>query len=427
MPTNPQRPEVDDPRVLALAKARQQIAYESPFNFVCPPWDGLSEQERHLSLLDARNYLCAAIDAGLVPAVVSSPPATDRATLRDRVAEAIASCPGRELSPNPCRCPCYGCKHHCAAHDPSSVADMPAAWIDGHPQLEAIASAVYERCETGDGGIVHDDPRNIAVAALKGLLGPGDRDDARPEPIVTVHAAPDLSPAAAEALSALADVAKQQMACDFEHPHPEHPCGRRLPDTETQDASTAPLAAGLPLVQGACPACHSASLFLGNGGYVTCSQAACPEPDAATSVLERRTVTLSPPEGPEYTPCLCGHIEPEHEADRGACLTCDCEAYRPCTCASAGDAFVPAGHYTDCPQADHPAGGAGGVADETGEGGDRLVAHVLATGTDLHCLRCAPPPYGDIWAPVIADELEDGGVCVRCGVDVLIPQEERRG
>jgi hypothetical protein len=32
----------------------------------------------------------------------------------------FASCPGRELVPNPCRCPCYGCKHHCSAHDPDS-------------------------------------------------------------------------------------------------------------------------------------------------------------------------------------------------------------------------------------------------------------------------------------------------------------------
>lgn len=54
--------------------------------------------------------------------------------------------------------------------------------------------------------------------------------------------------------------------------------------------------------------------------------------------------------------------------------------------------------------------------------GARIVAHVLATHTDLHCLNCAPPPLGDIWTPVTADELDDGGVCARCGADVLIPQ-----
>lgn len=32
--------------------------------------------------------------------------------------EAEASCPGYEKNPNPCRCPCYGCRHHCSAHNP---------------------------------------------------------------------------------------------------------------------------------------------------------------------------------------------------------------------------------------------------------------------------------------------------------------------
>ncbi|MFI1371312.1 hypothetical protein ACH4UY_04780 [Streptomyces longwoodensis] len=40
-----------------------------------------------------------------------------------------------------------------------------AEWVEGDPLMQAIASAVYERCETGDGGIVHDDPRNIAAVA----------------------------------------------------------------------------------------------------------------------------------------------------------------------------------------------------------------------------------------------------------------------
>lgn len=47
----------------------------------------------------------------------------------------------------------------------------PPAWIDGHPLMEAIAAAVYEHCTTGDGGTVHDDPRNIAAAAVTALRG----------------------------------------------------------------------------------------------------------------------------------------------------------------------------------------------------------------------------------------------------------------
>lgn len=52
-----------------------------------------------------------------------------------------------------------------------------------------------------------------------------------------------------------------------------------------QPASTAPLAAGLPHVQGRCPACGTAGLFLGDGGYITCSLIDCPQPDAATEVI----------------------------------------------------------------------------------------------------------------------------------------------
>lgn len=43
-----------------------------------------------------------------------------------------------------------------------------------------------------------------------------------------------------------------------------------------------------PNVQGYCPACRGASLFLGAGGYVTCARLECPEPDAATRVLEQK-------------------------------------------------------------------------------------------------------------------------------------------
>ena len=55
--------------------------------------------------------------------------------------------------------------------------------------------------------------------------------------------------------------------------------------------------------------------------------------------------------------------------------------------------------------------------------GPRIVAYVLADRTELHCLCCTPTPAGDIWTPVTADELHDGGVCSQCGVDVLIPQD----
>lgn len=67
------------------------------------------------------------------------------------------------------------------------------------------------------------------------------------------------------------------------------------PATPTLPASTAPFAAGLPLVQGHCPSCGTAGLFLGDGGYVTCSLAACPEPDAVSTTLG---TTAPPPSAP---------------------------------------------------------------------------------------------------------------------------------
>lgn len=40
-------------------------------------------------------------------------------------------------------------------------------------------------------------------------------------------------------------------------------------------------------IKGHCPACNRAGLFVGEGGYVTCSHLACPEPDAASTLLEK--------------------------------------------------------------------------------------------------------------------------------------------
>ena len=71
---------------------------------------------------------------------------------------------------------------------------------------------------------------------------------------------------------------------------------REQPAPTEVPASTAPLAAGLPLVKGNCPACKRAELFLGTGGYPTCSNADCPEPDAATTVLEQYAAEAHPPQ-----------------------------------------------------------------------------------------------------------------------------------
>lgn len=41
-------------------------------------------------------------------------------------------------------------------------------------------------------------------------------------------------------------------------------------------------------IRGHCPACGWASLFVGEGGYLTCSRLECPQPDAAHRILADR-------------------------------------------------------------------------------------------------------------------------------------------
>ena len=47
-----------------------------------------------------------------------------------------------------------------------------------------------------------------------------------------------------------------------------------------------------PRVQGYCPACRAASLFLGDGGHVTCSRIDCHNPCAADDLLHSPTSPL---------------------------------------------------------------------------------------------------------------------------------------
>jgi hypothetical protein len=48
---------------------------------------------------------------------------------------------------------------------PPDAPELPAAWVDGDPLMEAIAAAVWEHCETDGLSLVIDDPRNIAATA----------------------------------------------------------------------------------------------------------------------------------------------------------------------------------------------------------------------------------------------------------------------
>ncbi|MGW2169159.1 hypothetical protein ACWC1C_01350 [Streptomyces sp. NPDC001705] len=66
----------------------------------------------------------------------------------------------------------------------------------------------------------------------------------------------------------------------------------------------------------------------------TCGQTACESElcacDCAPCPVDHASEELPPPEGPEYTPCVCGHIEPEHSAALfRTCNKCGCLRYRP--------------------------------------------------------------------------------------------------
>lgn len=57
-----------------------------------------------------------------------------------------------------------------------------------------------------------------------------------------------------------------------------------------------------PKVAGYCPACGGNSLFLGSGGYVTCSRLDCPNPTAASDIIaDRETEHIVTLTGGEFT------------------------------------------------------------------------------------------------------------------------------
>lgn len=165
------RPEADDPRVLALAKARQQLAHENPFNAVCPPWEGLSEQEQHLSLLNARSYLHAALKAGLAPAAVPVPPPTDQTALRDRIAKVLA---GAALKPP---------FPHCLAMADAVLAVLPELTDRAAVLREAADHLARQADELWAPGTTAHTVMHANADELRQLVDAAPTAEARPEPL----------------------------------------------------------------------------------------------------------------------------------------------------------------------------------------------------------------------------------------------------
>jgi len=86
---------------------------------------------------------------------------------------------------------------------------------------------------------------------------------------------------------------------------------------------------------------------------------------AARTLLNRADETQQPEAcGPAPDQCdaeagePCANHEREQAHAEGEHCFCGPECDKACTCAVAGDAFVPLGHYADCPQSTQPAVGA---------------------------------------------------------------------
>ncbi|XCM28911.1 hypothetical protein ABXI76_05500 [Streptomyces parvus] len=104
-----------------------------------------------------------------------------------------ASCPGYETSPNPCRCPCYGCKHHCSAHQPPAAppapADRAAGLREGARALISRQVETEERERAAHGDLDHETV----------LMGEAVRDAAKHLVRLAADAAAGVQPLTSEA------------------------------------------------------------------------------------------------------------------------------------------------------------------------------------------------------------------------------------
>jgi hypothetical protein len=328
----------------------------------------------------------------------------------------VASCSGYETSPNLCRCPCYGCKHHCSAHDPEEVPDAePAATQAALRQPAYDAVFAWLRKQPVDFLPVTVVGRNAMIwhavhAALDAVL-PADsgRADTLREAAERVarHLAAkdhpsiywiDLTESAQAAYLADADAILAVLGqveddegmsgpCDcgegaVHYTDAECPAERRRMAAEpaaTDSASDRRVYAWAQTIDTAdrgqtvhIPGVH----HTGHGpekAAVTVSRADIPvllamladtEPAATTAADTGGGCGPAPDQCDAEAGEPCANHEREQAHTEGERCFCGPECDKACTCGSAGDAFVPLGHYRDCPAADvEPAAGlpAGGT------------------------------------------------------------------
>jgi hypothetical protein len=111
--------------------------------------------------------------------------------------------------------------------------------------------------------------------------------------------------------------------CKCGHIRFRHPEGRCLANCDCQEYSP-PGAEDVPLPE---PEEEPPCIWHGDGSRCE-DVSTCGRFHAQEQPVKR--AELPPPEGPEYTPCGCGHIEPEHDLQALLCYgdRCKCRRYQ---------------------------------------------------------------------------------------------------
>jgi hypothetical protein len=270
---------------------------------------------------------------------------------------------------------------------PPDAPELPAAWVDGDPLMEAIAAAVWEHCETDGLSLVIDDPRNIAATAAAVARA----SSSAPVEFELRGTAEIRAAAFDEAANALAALGPEDSLVSGAQAWVEavetlrRLAGEARDERETQAGTLAAALDGI----------HDL---------------------IATSSRDWGRYRVDA----WLWAVLCGWDCEQTEHDE----TCTHGALEEMAQLHGwdDDTVAKARRYRAAVRAvTEPAA----VAQQPQEAdGDRIVAYSSPGGTALFCTRHRDElsPY---WPPVFSEDLPDGGICAHstCGADVLIPQQ----